>query len=166
MLLRCVLAALAGGLVLETAASPVARDLVPLKREVPSTHLQHERHLPHLARRWNKRQKLLPMTVMPMRVGLRQFNVEAGHDRLLEISDKRSPNYGKHMTPEEVIDFFAPPQSTVAAVTDWIVASGIARERIGQSTNKQVRYPPASLAKVSLPYTYQLIGGGDTVDSI
>ncbi len=138
MLLRCVLVALAGGLVLETAASPLARDIVQKKRDVPSSHVQHERHVPHLSRRWTKRDKLSPSTMLPMRIGLKQFNIEAGHDRLMEISNKESPHYGKHMTPEEVIDFFSPPQSTVDAVISWIVESGISRERIGHSTNKQV----------------------------
>ncbi len=95
MLLRCVLAALAGGLVLETAASPLVRDASQKKREVPSTHVLHERHVPHLASRWAKREKLVSTTMMPMRIGLKQFNLEAGHDRLMEISDKASPNYGK-----------------------------------------------------------------------
>ncbi len=138
MLFRYVLAAVASGLVLETAASPLARDIIQKKREVPSTHVQHERHLPYLARRWAKRDKLRSTTMMPMRIGLKQFNLEAGHDRLMELSDKNSPNYGKHMTPEEVIEFFAPPQDTVDVIIDWIVAGGIARERIGHSTNKQV----------------------------
>jgi tripeptidyl-peptidase-1 len=138
MLLNCVLAVLAGGLVLEAAGRPLASSLGLKKREVPPTHVQYERHLPYLTRRWTKREKLLPEATIPMRIGLKQFNVEAGHDRLLEISQQDSPNYGKHMSPEEVIDFFAPPQSTVNAVIDWIVANGIAKERVGHSTNKQV----------------------------
>jgi tripeptidyl-peptidase-1 len=139
MLFRGVLAALAAGLVLEAAASPLAHNAVRQKREVPSTHMEHERHQPHLARRWAKREKVPSSAMIPMRIGLTQFNQDAGHDRLMEISDKTSSNYGKHMTAEEVIEFFAPPASTVNAVIDWIAASGIARERIGHSTNKQVR---------------------------
>lgn len=42
------------------------------------------------------------------------------------------------MTPEEVIDFFAPHETTVTTVIDWVVGSGIARERVSQSVNKQV----------------------------
>jgi tripeptidyl-peptidase-1 len=42
------------------------------------------------------------------------------------------------MTPEEVIEFFSPAQSTVDAINEWLVASGIAPERIGHSVNKQV----------------------------
>ena len=42
------------------------------------------------------------------------------------------------MTAEEVIEYFAPPQVSVDAVIDWLVSSGISRDRIGQSLNKQV----------------------------
>jgi len=62
--------------------------------------------------------------------------------RKLFSSDPSSPHHGKHMTPEEVIDFFAPDQSSVDAVIDWLVASGISRNRIGQSANKQVSAGP------------------------
>jgi tripeptidyl-peptidase-1 len=41
------------------------------------------------------------------------------------------------MTSEEVTDFFAPAQSSVDAVIDWLVSSGIAPSRISQSANKQ-----------------------------
>lgn len=42
------------------------------------------------------------------------------------------------MTSEEIIDFFAPAQSSVDAVINWLVSSGIERQRISQSANKQV----------------------------
>jgi tripeptidyl-peptidase I len=41
------------------------------------------------------------------------------------------------MSPEEVIEFFAPHQSSVDIVIDWLVSSGIERHRVGQSVNKQ-----------------------------
>ena len=63
-----------------------------------------------------------------------------------------SPNYGKHMTAEEVIDFFAPHESTVTTVIDWIVGSGIARERVSQSVNKQVSHFSKECSRIcSLP---------------
>jgi hypothetical protein len=42
------------------------------------------------------------------------------------------------MTSEEIINFFAPAQSSVDAVIDWLVSSGFERQRISQSANKQV----------------------------
>jgi tripeptidyl-peptidase I len=139
MQLHHLSAALSIGLVLGTSASPlISKETTYKKREVPSTHVLHERHVPQLAARWSKWEKLSAKTMVPVRIGLKQYNLDAGHDRLMEISDKSSVNYGKHMTPEEVIDFFAPPQDVVDIVRDWVAQSGIKKERIGHSTNKQV----------------------------
>lgn len=41
------------------------------------------------------------------------------------------------MTPTEVTEFFAPAQSSVDAVIDWLVSCGITPSRISQSANKQ-----------------------------
>jgi tripeptidyl-peptidase-1 len=48
-----------------------------------------------------------------------------------------SPRYGQHYSAEEVADIFAPSQSTVDAVRDWLLSAGIPAERISQSVNKQ-----------------------------
>ncbi|KAK3937828.1 putative Tripeptidyl-peptidase sed1 [Diplogelasinospora grovesii] len=138
MLFRCLVAALGGGLALQVLASPLLTDARAMrKREVPGSHILHERHMPHIPQRWTKRDKLPDTVILPMRIGLKQSNLEAGRDRLVEISTPGTVHYGKHMTAEEVIDFFAPPQASVDVVTEWLVGSGFAPERISQSVNKQ-----------------------------
>lgn len=47
-------------------------------------------------------------------------------------------SYGKHMTSEEVIEFFAPAQSTADAVLGWLIESGLSADRLEVSVNKQV----------------------------
>lgn len=64
------------------------------------------------------------------------WNTTANHS--VYRSYPGSSDYGKHMTAGEVIDFFAPEQSSVDVVIDWLVSAGISRNRIGQSVNKQV----------------------------
>jgi subtilase family serine protease len=49
-----------------------------------------------------------------------------------------SENYGKHMSPEEIIEFFAPHEDSTNAVTEWLVSSGISSDRFALSANKQV----------------------------
>lgn len=77
--------------------------------------------------------------ILPVRIGLRQVNLEEGHNLLMDRSNPQSANFGKRMTTEEVIDFFAPPEESVEVVRDWLVAGGINVTRITQSVNKQVR---------------------------
>ncbi|KAB5571736.1 putative Tripeptidyl-peptidase sed1 [Coniochaeta sp. 2T2.1] len=139
MLPQILLAALTTGLAL---ASPLKR------REVPDSHQLHERHLPHWSAQWTKRSKVPGNEVLPVRIGLKQSNLDAGREKLLEISTPGSPSFGKHMTPEEVIDFFAPGQATVDAVRDWLVASGVDKGSIGHSVNKQWIQFDATVDKV------------------
>ncbi|KUI69579.1 Tripeptidyl-peptidase sed1 [Cytospora mali] len=116
---------------------PLERDALPVRREIPATHVLHERHLSPISQRWTKKEKVSPEATLPMRIGLKQSNLQAGHDKLMELSNPDSSIYGQHMTAEEVVDFFAPQQASVDIIIDWLVSSGISRDRIGQSVNKQ-----------------------------
>ncbi|KAI0506816.1 subtilisin-like protein [Xylaria bambusicola] len=134
MLSNLLLTALTAGLALEAVASPVT---TPRRREIPSTHILHERHATHWGNMWTKRTKVPAKAVLPMRIGLKQSNLEAGHQRLMEISNPESADYGKHMSAEEVITFFAPNENSVDAVQDWLQSEGISPDRITLSANKQ-----------------------------
>ncbi|KAI1740761.1 subtilisin-like protein [Xylaria scruposa] len=137
MLGHLLLTGLTAGLTLGVAANPVARDATLKQREVPSTHALHERHAAHWGNRWTKRAKVPADVVLPMRIGLKQSNLDAGHHKLMDLSNPDSPNYGKHMTTQEVVDFFAPKTESVDTVRDWLQNSGISAERITLSANKQ-----------------------------
>lgn len=71
-----------------------------------------------------------------MRIGLLQRNIDDGPKYLLDVSDPDSPNYGKHWTTQQVIDFFQPGAETVQAVRGWLVNAGIAERRVTISENK------------------------------
>lgn len=85
MLFNSLVVALASGLVLETLASPLSHVGAKAKREVPITHSLHERHLSHWSNEWTKKSKVPDSQILPMRIGLKQSNLEAGHDRLMEM---------------------------------------------------------------------------------
>lgn len=42
------------------------------------------------------------------------------------------------MTAQQVIDFFAPQESSIEIVRNWLQKEGISKDRISLSTNKQV----------------------------
>jgi tripeptidyl-peptidase-1 len=85
MLLKSLVVALASGLLLEAVASPLSNAGVKSKRAVPASHSLHERHLPHWGRSWTKRSKMPDTRILPMRIGLKQCNLEAGHDKLMDM---------------------------------------------------------------------------------
>lgn len=84
MLFRPFVAALASSLILEALAGPVSFDGAR-KREVPASHSLHERHLPHWGNHWSKRSKVPESQVLPMRIGLKQRNLDIAHDILMDM---------------------------------------------------------------------------------
>lgn len=98
-------------------------------------HVLHESRS-HLPSGWTQRARLPPTERFTMRFGLKQSNMDRLDDILMAISDPSSPTYGQHMTPNEVIDTFAPSDETVSTVRDWLVAAGIKSDRIKHTANK------------------------------
>jgi hypothetical protein len=54
----------------------------------------------------------------------------------MDVSDPRSPNYGKYWSTEKVHDAFAPSTETVKEVMEWLSSSGILSHRVAYSKNK------------------------------
>lgn len=65
-------------------------------------------------------------------------------------SHPESSNYAKYKTLKDVIAMFAPPKETVEVVRDWVVSSGIGRERIIHSDNRQWLAFDATIEEVEL----------------
>lgn len=97
---------------------------------------------------WVKSRRVDPNWVLPMRFGLVQSNLDKLEDMLMSVSDPSSPRYGQHFTPEEVIKTFAPSKESISAVTDWLVGSGISRDRLRLSNNRGWIHVNATTAEV------------------
>ncbi|KAK8026252.1 hypothetical protein PG990_004075 [Apiospora arundinis] len=121
----------------ETGGSGPGSLSAATKRAVPDTHVQHEKRSVEQGRRWAKLERADGRATLPMRIGLKQHNLEKGHDLLMDISNPQSKNYGNHLTATEVADLFAPSNVSVAAVKDWLVGAGIPAADITQSVNRQ-----------------------------
>jgi tripeptidyl-peptidase-1 len=102
-------------------ALPTVEHVVHEKRDAASTHA---------------RQRLDPDAIVPIRIGLRQNNLDTGYDRLMDVSHPASGNYGKHLSAEDVHDIFAPTEETVSAVKDWLLSSGLDESDIMHYHNK------------------------------
>ncbi|KAH9850152.1 subtilisin-like protein [Lenzites betulinus] len=85
---------------------------------------------------WTLSRKLEADAVLPMRFGLAQNNLHKIEEMLMSISHPTSPSYGKHFSPEDIVDTFAPSDETVRAVTEWLVESGIQHDRLRLSASK------------------------------
>ncbi|KAK4541079.1 hypothetical protein LTR36_008304 [Oleoguttula mirabilis] len=106
--------------------------------EAISGHIVHESRVSHasVASRWRQNGRVEADAVIPVRIGLKQSNLEAGSDQLLAISHPNSEDYGKHLTPDEVDGLFAPSDDTVNAVRDWLISAGVDNRTIAHSDSK------------------------------
>ncbi|KAI0854023.1 protease S8 tripeptidyl peptidase I [Daldinia vernicosa] len=116
---------------------PLSAESSKLRRRIPDTHIQHEKRAAVQERSWTKIQRAVPDAILPMRIGLKQQNLQSGHDLLMDISNPESKNYGKHLSAEEVVNFFEPSEASIKAVEDWLIKAGIPSNTISQSSNKQ-----------------------------
>lgn len=68
----------------------------------------HERRHAATSHRWSKRAHLDEAAKVPIRIGLKQQNLEQGDAWLMEVSDPASERYGQHWSAKEVVDAFKP----------------------------------------------------------
>ncbi|KAJ5319748.1 hypothetical protein N7508_000031 [Penicillium antarcticum] len=86
---------------------------------------------------WMEAKKLDGKVSLPVRIGLKQSNLEYGHELLMDLSNPLSSRYGQHLSSNEVHDLFAPTQKSVDNVRSWLESAGITKDRVTQSVNKQ-----------------------------
>ncbi|OAQ95772.1 hypothetical protein LLEC1_00392, partial [Akanthomyces lecanii] len=63
--------------------------------------------------------------VIKAQIGIKQNNIKGLQDKLADIADPNSPNYGQWLSKEEVDKYSAPAEADVAAVKAWLADSGI-----------------------------------------
>lgn len=85
---------------------------------------------------WVKSRRAHADDIIPLRIGMKQQNLHMLEDLLMEVAHPDSPTYGQHWTPEKVVDFFAPSESTVYSIQTWLNTSGIIEDKLRISPNK------------------------------
>ena len=67
---------------------------------------------------------------LTIRVGLVQENLHELEETLTSVSHPTSPRYGQHWSAERVAEHFAPSEATVSAVKNWLMDTGLSRDRL------------------------------------
>ncbi|KAJ3274902.1 hypothetical protein HDV01_001766 [Terramyces sp. JEL0728] len=62
---------------------------------------------------------------LDLQIGIKQQNIDALISTLYKVSDPSSPDYGKHLTQQQVSDLISPKQSTIDAVFGWLKKNGV-----------------------------------------
>ncbi|RDX41878.1 family S53 protease [Lentinus brumalis] len=81
-------------------------------------------------------------------------DVDGLHAALYDVSDPKSPNYGKHLSKSEVEAFVAPKPDSVKAVTDWLTQHSVHPEVVSSSGDMLRIEIPVSKANSLLGANY------------
>ncbi|KAI1767197.1 Pro-kumamolisin, activation domain-containing protein [Hypoxylon sp. FL1150] len=80
----------------------------------------HERRNVHYEMTRAKRDRVPRGDVFEMRIGLKRQNLDRGYELLMDVSNLKSPHYGKYWQPEEMVQMFVPAENTIKAVRKWL----------------------------------------------
>jgi tripeptidyl-peptidase-1 len=114
-----------------------------------TNHVIHERRTA-APMGWVKSHKADADDIIPLRIGMKQQNLHMLEDLLMDVAHPSSPKYGKHWTPEQVVDFFAPIESALYSIRTWLNTSGITEDKHRLSLNKAWIELNVSVALVEL----------------
>ncbi|KAJ7635154.1 Pro-kumamolisin, activation domain-containing protein [Roridomyces roridus] len=64
--------------------------------------------------------------IVPLKIGLKQRNIDSLAEHLMAVSDPQSPSYAQHWSPDKVAEIFAPANETADTVGAWLEEAGFA----------------------------------------
>lgn len=82
--------------------------------------------VPAIPQGWSRASSALHNDKVTLKIGLKQQHTAALEEAVLAISTPGNPDYGKHLTREELRSYVAPHQQSVDDVTSWLAEHGIA----------------------------------------
>ncbi|KAH8662151.1 Pro-kumamolisin [Xylariales sp. PMI_506] len=95
---------------------------------------------------------------LPVRIGLTQSNLDRAEEFVNAVAHPKSASYGKHWTPKQIVDTFAPKQESIDAVKEWLQVEGIEGNRIKLSKGRHWLEFKATVSEVErlLKTTYHM----------
>lgn len=81
--------------------------------------------VPFVPQGWTQVAPALPTDKLSLKIALKQQHAAALEQTVLSISTPGRPDYGKHLSREELRRYVAPTARSVDAVTGWLASHGI-----------------------------------------
>ncbi|RKU41086.1 hypothetical protein DL546_004244 [Coniochaeta pulveracea] len=86
--------------------------------------------LPAVPKGWREVRPAKPTDPITLKVALKQQHPEALEQAVIEISTPGHPNYGLHMSKEELRSYTAPAARSVSEVSSWLAEFGIQQQDV------------------------------------
>ena len=126
------------GLLLAPLA-PTAMGASAIRAPYRNNHHDHVVHetLSRAHPSWKRHAQAPAEHMLPIKIGLRQRNLEHMDRFLDDVAHPDSPNYGRHWTSRQVAATFAPAREAVESTVAWLAESGIGSDRIRLSKGER-----------------------------
>ncbi|KAI0761500.1 family S53 protease [Trametes elegans] len=101
-------------------------------------------------------------TTLKLRLALVQSDFAGLEERLYDVSTPSSPNYGNHLSKEEVEQYVTPKPESVNAVHSWLAESGISAQTISPAGDWLAFEVPVSKANELFDADFSIFTHDDT----
>ncbi|KAI1393126.1 tripeptidyl-peptidase [Hypoxylon trugodes] len=81
--------------------------------------------LPRVPKGWTEVRQASPDDTVTLRAALPQQHAAALEQAVIEVSTPGHPNYGLHLSRDQVRAYTAPTEKSVSSVVDWLAKSGV-----------------------------------------
>ncbi|KAF9118448.1 hypothetical protein BGX30_004561 [Mortierella sp. GBA39] len=88
-------------------------------------HYQEIHSLAKIPNNWEELQLAPSDELLHLRIGLKQQNVNAFHQKVYDISTPGRPSYGIHMSQAEIDDMLRPADDSSRLVLEWLRSHGV-----------------------------------------
>ncbi|KAH9973541.1 peptidase S8/S53 domain-containing protein [Lactifluus volemus] len=108
-------------------------------------------------------------TTIDLRIALKSHHENALVNALYEVSDPKHPNYGAHLSKEEVAKLVAPHPDTLELVTSWLIHHGVPSTSVSITHGGNwltIPAVPLDQANTLLGASYQLYRHVETSETV
>lgn len=117
--------------------------------------------LKQLPSQWTAQGQADKGTMIKAQIGLKQSNVKGLQEKLMDISNPSSANYGKWLSQEEIASYTAPSVGHAEAVKAWLAAAGITQ--VSQPSSDWIEFTvPVHQLESLLDAKYEWFSHGKT----
>ncbi|KAM5473106.1 vesicle formation at the endoplasmic reticulum [Microsporum audouinii] len=113
--------------------------LPALVTAAPTSHISGDfqvlEQLHEVPQGWVQTGSPAPSSQLKFKLALQQNKAAAFEQHVMDISNPKHENYGKHMTQEEVDAFLQPPAHMTDSVFNWLASEGIPKHSIKADTD-------------------------------
>jgi tripeptidyl-peptidase-1 len=101
----------------------------------PSTKVVHEKR-DVIHGQWTKLGRANAESLLTLRIGLIQSNLHRGDELINAVAHPESATYGQHLSPQQVIDLFAPSDDAIKETEQWLLSEGVKSDQITLTTGR------------------------------